>query len=66
MSFEPRGYEETVRDLLTTLTGGTVRESLPAPPSGSLVVPQKLQRRPIRRVSHLSGRIATGSAQHHG
>ncbi|HEY0809109.1 MAG TPA: baseplate J/gp47 family protein, partial [Longimicrobiales bacterium] len=62
MSFQPRAYEDTVRDLLTTLTGGTVREELPAPPSGSLVVPEKLKRRPVRRVSHLIGRIATGTA----
>jgi hypothetical protein len=62
VSFEPRSYQETVRDLLTTLTGGTVRETLPAPPSGSLVVPQKLQRRPVRRISHLSGRIATSAS----
>lgn len=62
MSFTPRGYEEIVRDMLTTLTGGTVREVIPAPSAESLVVPQKLLRRPVRRVSHLAGRIATGPA----
>jgi uncharacterized phage protein gp47/JayE len=60
VSFEPRLYDEIVRDLLTTLTGGTVRETVAAPGEGSLVVPQKLLRRPVRRVSHLKGRIRTG------
>jgi hypothetical protein len=62
VTFTPRAYEEIVRDMLTTLTGGTVREVLPAPPAESLVVPQKLLRRPVRRVSHLAGRVAAGPA----
>jgi uncharacterized phage protein gp47/JayE len=62
VTFTPRGYEEIVRDMLTTLTGGTVREVVPAPPPESLVVPQKLLRRPVRRISHLAGRIATSAA----
>ena len=53
MSYEPRRYDEIVRDLLTTLTGGTVAESLPAPAGDSLLVPAKLKNRPVRRVSRL-------------
>ena len=30
MTYVPRTYDEVVRDLLTTLTGGTVRETLVA------------------------------------
>lgn len=55
MSFVNRSYEEIVRDLLTTLTGGTVRESLPAPVGDSLLSPQKLRDRPVRRISHIEG-----------
>jgi uncharacterized phage protein gp47/JayE len=60
VSFVAREYDEIVRDLLTTLTGGTTRETVAAPAEGSLVVPQKLLRRPVRRVSYLTGRIRTG------
>jgi uncharacterized phage protein gp47/JayE len=60
VSFTARNYDEIVRDLLTTLTGGTTRETVAAPAEGSLVVPQKLLRRPVRRVSHMTGRIRTG------
>ncbi len=56
MSFVSRGYEDIVRDLLTTLTGGTVRESLPAPVGDSLIAPQKLKDRPVRRISHIEGK----------
>lgn len=62
MSFEPRLFDEIARDLLTTLTGGTVRESLPAPPEGVLLVPTKLKSRPVRRVSHLQGFVGPHSA----
>lgn len=61
MIYEPRSYDAIVRDLLTTLTGGTVRESLAAPPEDILLVPQKLRDRPVRRVSHLEGTIRVGS-----
>ena len=63
MSYTPRTYEQITRDMLTTLTGGTVRESLTAPAGDNvLVVPEKLKSRPVRRVSHLEGvtRIGTG------
>ena len=59
MTYEPRRYDEIVRDLLTTLTGGTVAESLQAPAGDALVVPQKLRDRPVRRVSHLEGFVGT-------
>lgn len=52
--FSPRPYPEIVRDTLTTLTGGTVREVVTVP-AGDLVVLDALHDRPIRRVSHLQG-----------
>lgn len=55
MSYTPRSYPEIVVDLLTTLTGGTVRESLTVPAAGDL---PKLAHRPVRRVSHLVGKVA--------
>lgn len=54
MSYEPRLYEDIVRDQLTTLTGGTVRESIVVPAIGDL---PKLRNRPVRRVSHLEGQV---------
>lgn len=61
MSFEPRAYEDIVRDVLTTLTGGTVRESLLVPPGEAPLELPKLRDRPVRRVSHLDGRIPNAS-----
>jgi uncharacterized phage protein gp47/JayE len=58
MSYTPRLYDEIVRDLLTTLTGGTVAESVPAPSGDSALVLDRLRNRPVRRISHLQGRIA--------
>ncbi len=58
-TYEPRLYDEIVRDLLTTLTGGTVRESFLMPPGD---VPILLNQRPVRRISHLEGLIATSAA----
>lgn len=58
MTYQPRIYPEIVRDLLTTLTGGTVQESLLAKDSA---VTDKLARRPVRRVSHLAGRVQVGT-----
>jgi uncharacterized phage protein gp47/JayE len=55
VSYIPRLYEEIVVDLLTTLTGGTVRESMLVPATGDL---PKLANRPVRRVSHLLGQVA--------
>lgn len=55
-SFTPRPYPDIVRDLLTTLTGGTVRETAVVP-AGDVIVLATLADRPIRRVSHLQGVI---------
>jgi len=51
MSFSPRTYEEIVRDLLTTLTSGTVREQVKVLEAGGQHVTEKLSSRPVRRVS---------------
>jgi uncharacterized phage protein gp47/JayE len=56
VTFTPRLYPEVVRDLLTTLTGGTVRESLTVPPGDDPIPVLLLRDRPVRRVSHLTGR----------
>jgi len=61
MTYVPRSYEEIVRDLLTTLTGGTVRESLTVPVGDGPIVLEKLRNRPVRRVSHLQGVTKTGA-----
>jgi hypothetical protein len=61
VTYVPRGYDEIVRDLLTTLTGGTVRETLTAPPAGATMVLGKLRDRPVRRVSHLEGTVVVGA-----
>ncbi|HSD80660.1 MAG TPA: hypothetical protein VLB47_08365, partial [Solirubrobacteraceae bacterium] len=58
---EPRTYDAIVRDLLTTLTGGTVRETVTAPPAGATTVLDRLRDRPVRRVSHLEGTVAVGA-----
>jgi len=62
VTYSPRLYPDIVRDLLTTLTGGTVAESLKAPAGDALVVPGKLRDRPVRRVSHLEGFVGTVEA----
>lgn len=62
MSYVPRTYDAILRDLLTTLTGGTVRETLLAPASeDELLVPVRLQERPVRRISFLEGKIPNPS-----
>ncbi|MGB5156367.1 baseplate J/gp47 family protein [Desulfobacterium sp. N47] len=54
MSFTPRTYEELVRDLLTTMTGGTVRETLTVEAGiNEPIILQKLSKRPVRRISHI-------------
>ncbi|MBU1054940.1 MAG: baseplate J/gp47 family protein [Proteobacteria bacterium] len=54
MSFTPRIYEEIVRDLLTTMTGGTVRETLSVEAGvKDAIVLRKLSKRPVRRISHI-------------
>ncbi len=55
-SFVPRPYPDIVRDLLTTLSGGTVRETAVVP-AGDVIELRLLADRPIRRVSHLQGEI---------
>ena len=65
MNYTPRGYQEIVRDLLTTLTGGTIGESLTVPGGdGPLTQPlDPLRDRPVKRVSHLEGFVAVGSGE---
>lgn len=63
MSYVPRRYEEIVRDLLTTLTGGTVRESVPVPDSPGPITLPRLLDRPVRRVSHLEGVTLVGQGE---
>src|SRR6185312_4249700 len=59
VSYEPRTYDQIVRDILTTLTGGTVRETVTAPAGNAVITPDKLKNRPVRRVSSLDGVIGT-------
>lgn len=60
MSFEPRLYQDIVRDLLTTLTGGTIEEKetveVPSEEEGSILL-GKLRDRPVQRISYLKGFI---------
>jgi uncharacterized phage protein gp47/JayE len=60
-TFEPRLYPDIVRDLLTTLTGGTVRESLTVPAGDGALPLDLLAQRPVRRVSHLEGVVEVGT-----
>jgi len=57
VSYTPRLYPDVVRDLISVMTGGTVAETLPAPPEGLALVPAKLRDRPVRFVSHLQGEV---------
>jgi uncharacterized phage protein gp47/JayE len=59
VSYVPRAYDQIVRDILTTLTGGTVRETVKAPAANAVVTPAKLLNRPVRRISSLDGVIGT-------
>lgn len=59
MTYTPRQYDEIVRDLLTTLTGGTVRESFIMPLADTPIL---LNNRPVRRISHLEGMVAASAA----
>ncbi|HVE70030.1 MAG TPA: hypothetical protein VNI54_01580 [Thermoanaerobaculia bacterium] len=56
MTFQARTYDAIVRDMLTTLTGGTVRETVGPVPPGTLLMP-KLRNHPVRRVSNIEGEI---------
>ena len=61
MKFEPRPYSDIVRDLLVTLTGGTVREAVMVPAdTGEAIVLDRLADRPLRRISHIGGVVAVG------
>lgn len=62
MSYVPRIYPDIVRDLLTTLTGGTVQESLLVPAEFDVLETLLLRDRPVRRVSHLQGTVEVGVA----
>ena len=63
MNFEPRLYPDIVRDLLVTLTGGTVREAVPVPvPVGNAVVLDRLADRPLKRISHIEGFVERAGA----
>jgi uncharacterized phage protein gp47/JayE len=58
VTFTARPYDDIVRDMLTTLTKGTVREVAVVPavaPGAPLLVP--LTTRPVRRVSFVEGQI---------
>jgi uncharacterized phage protein gp47/JayE len=63
MSYVPRTYEDAVRDLLTTLTGGTVRETIAVPQGDGPLTLEKLRHRPVTRISHLQGQIAVGTGE---
>ena len=58
MNFSDRTYPDIVRDLLTVLTGGTVAE--PHPIGAELPDLIHLDNRPVRRVSHLQGKLRNG------
>lgn len=61
MSYVARSYTDIVRDLLTTLTGGTVYESLAVPSNpadaGKPLIPTKLRDRPVRRIAYVEGEV---------
>ncbi|MBC6459916.1 baseplate J/gp47 family protein [Actinomadura sp. HBU206391] len=59
MSFVDRTYPDVVRDILTTLTGGVAAEAHPADYDDGGALPDvHLQRRPVARVSQVSGLVA--------
>ncbi|MEX2262655.1 MAG: baseplate J/gp47 family protein [Bryobacteraceae bacterium] len=61
MNFGDRTYPDIVRDLLTVLTGGTVSESHAIGSQLPDII--SLDQRPVRRVSHLQGRVMAGEKQ---
>ena len=61
MSYVPRDYPAIVRDMLTTLTGGTIMESLVVPEAPDILEPLLLRDRPVRRISHLAGTVVAGT-----
>lgn len=58
MSFAARTYPQIVRDLLTTLTGGTVAEAHTIGLEGAGEI--RLLQAPVQRISFLEGQIAVG------
>lgn len=60
MRFDDRTYPDIVRDLLTHLTEGVAGEPVPVVDLGGGAVPDRyeVQRKPVRRVSHVTGTIA--------
>jgi hypothetical protein len=58
VNFGDRTYPDIVRDLLTVLTGGTVAE--PHPIGAEVPDLVHLENRPVRRVSHLQGKVLLG------
>lgn len=64
MKFDPRAYPDIVRDLLVTLTGGTVRELVPVPvPADDAIVLDRLVDRPLHRISHIEGFVERASEE---
>lgn len=57
-SFAARTYDELVRDLLTTLTGGTATETHPVPAAG--LTDLVFTGNPVRRVSFVKGEVEVG------
>ena len=60
-SFTARTYDELVRDLLTTLTGGTASEAHQVPAEGLSEL--LFEARPVRRLSHMMGSVEVGEEQ---
>lgn len=61
MSDFARPYPDVVRDLLTVLTGGTVNEVKEIGAVPPDLIP--LDDRPVRRVSHLAGKVLVGKGE---
>lgn len=56
MSFTLRTYDAIVRDMLTTLTGGTAHEIIEKVPPDTRTMP-RLSKAPVRRISNVEGEI---------
>jgi uncharacterized phage protein gp47/JayE len=63
VSFVARTYDDIVRDLLTTLTGGVVRERVMFDAATNEAPLTKLSALPVRRVSHLARSIPADPAR---
>jgi uncharacterized phage protein gp47/JayE len=61
MAYSAPVYPDLVQDLLTTLTGGTVREGLVVPDDAQIPIRLPLlANRPVRRISHVQGTTLVG------